>query len=41
MALRRGGVRVLANDDGFYFFDFESGRLDLSRTWSRIACARG
>jgi L-arabinonolactonase len=29
MALRRGGGAVLANDDGFYFFDFETGRLDL------------
>jgi len=29
MALRRGGGAVLANDDGFYFFDFDSGRLDL------------
>ena len=29
MALRRDGSAVLANDDGFYFFDFETGRLDL------------
>jgi sugar lactone lactonase YvrE len=29
MALRRGGGAVLANDDGFYFFDFDSARLDL------------
>jgi sugar lactone lactonase YvrE len=29
MALRRGGGAVLANDDGFYFFEFERGRLDL------------
>ena len=29
LALRRGGGAVLALDDGFYFFDFESGRLDL------------
>ncbi len=29
MALRRGGGAVLALDDGFYFFDFASGRLDL------------
>lgn len=29
LALRRGGGAVLALDDGFYFFDFESGRLEL------------
>ena len=29
MALRRDGGAVLALDDGFYFFDFASGRLDL------------
>jgi len=29
MALRRDGNAVLALDDGFYFFDFESGALDL------------
>jgi sugar lactone lactonase YvrE len=29
MALRRGGGAVLALDDGFYFFDFASGKLDL------------
>lgn len=29
MALRRGGGAVLALDDGFYFFDFDSGTLDL------------
>ena len=29
MALRKGGGAVLALDDGFYFFDFESGKLDL------------
>jgi sugar lactone lactonase YvrE len=29
MALRRGGGAVLALDDGFYFFDFDSGKLDL------------
>lgn len=29
MALRRGGNAVLALDDGFYFFDFKSGKLDL------------
>jgi sugar lactone lactonase YvrE len=29
MALRRGGGGVLALDDGFYFFDFDSGKLDL------------
>ena len=28
MALRRGGGAVLALDDGFYFFDFDTGRLD-------------
>lgn len=29
MALRRDGNAVLALDDGFYFFDFESGTLEL------------
>jgi sugar lactone lactonase YvrE len=29
MALRRGGGGVLALDDGFYFFDFATGRLEL------------
>jgi L-arabinonolactonase len=29
MALRRGGGAVLALDDGFYFFDHDSGKLDL------------
>jgi len=29
LALRRGGGAVLALDDGFYFFDLASGRLDL------------
>jgi L-arabinonolactonase len=29
MALRRGGGAVLALDDGFYFFEFGSGKLDL------------
>ena len=29
MALRAGGGAVLALDDGFYFFDFETSRLDL------------
>jgi sugar lactone lactonase YvrE len=29
MALRRGGGAVLALDDGFYFFDFGSGKLEL------------
>ena len=29
MALRRGGGAVLALDDGFYFFDYVSGKLDL------------
>jgi L-arabinonolactonase len=29
LALRRGGGAVLALADGFYFFDFASGRLDL------------
>ena len=29
MALRKGGHAVLALDDGFYFFDFESGVLEL------------
>jgi len=29
LAIRRGGGAVLALDDGFYFFDFASGRLDL------------
>jgi L-arabinonolactonase len=29
MALRRGGGAVLALDDGFYFFDFATGKLDL------------
>lgn len=29
MALRRDGNAVLALDDGFYFFDFASGKLDL------------
>src|SRR4029078_11217562 len=31
MALRRDGGAVLALDDGFYFFDFDSGRPDLIR----------
>ncbi len=29
MALRKGAGAVLALDDGFYFFDFGSGKLDL------------
>ena len=29
LALRRSGGAVLALDDGFYFFDFDNGRLDL------------
>lgn len=29
LALRRGGGAVLALDDGFYFFDFRTGALDL------------
>ncbi|MBI4694734.1 MAG: SMP-30/gluconolactonase/LRE family protein [Gammaproteobacteria bacterium] len=29
MALRKDGGAVLALDDGFYFFDFDSGKLDL------------
>jgi sugar lactone lactonase YvrE len=29
LALRRGGGAVLALDDGFYFFDFERGGLEL------------
>src|SRR5580765_8345189 len=29
LALRRNGGAVLALDDGFYFFDFKDGRLDL------------
>ena len=29
LALRKGGGAVLALDDGFYFFDFETERLDL------------
>lgn len=29
MALRKDGGAVLALDDGFYFFDFDSGALDL------------
>lgn len=29
MALRQGGGAVLALDDGFYLFDFETSRLDL------------
>lgn len=29
MALRRGGGAVLALDDGFYFFDHATGKLDL------------
>jgi sugar lactone lactonase YvrE len=29
LALRRGGGAVLALDDGFYFFDFATGGLDL------------
>ena len=29
LALRKGGEAVLALDDGFYFFDFKSGKLDL------------
>ncbi|HVZ36942.1 MAG TPA: SMP-30/gluconolactonase/LRE family protein [Polyangiaceae bacterium] len=29
LALRRGGGAVLALDDGFYFFEFERGRLEL------------
>ena len=29
MALRRDGNAVLALDDGFYFFDFDSGALEL------------
>lgn len=29
MALRRDGNAVLALDDGFYFFDFATGKLDL------------
>jgi len=29
IALRKDGGAVLANDDGFYFFNFDSGELDL------------
>ena len=29
IALRQGGGAVLALDDGFYFFDFDSGQLEL------------
>ncbi len=29
LALRRDGGAVLALDDGFYFFDFKTGKLDL------------
>jgi sugar lactone lactonase YvrE len=29
LALRRNGGAVLALDDGFYFFDFKTGKLDL------------
>lgn len=29
MALRKNGGAVLAMDDGFYFFDFKSGKFDL------------
>jgi sugar lactone lactonase YvrE len=29
LALRRGGGAVLALDDGFYLFEFDSGRLEL------------
>ncbi len=29
IALRKDGGAVLANDDGFYFFDFDSGELEL------------
>jgi len=29
MALRRGGGAVLALDDGFYFYDFDRGRIEL------------
>ena len=29
LALRRDGGAVLANDDGFYFFDFDTGALEL------------
>ncbi len=29
LALRKKGGAVLALDDGFYFFDFKSGKLDL------------
>jgi len=29
LALRKDGGAVLALDDGFYFFDFDSGKLDL------------
>jgi L-arabinonolactonase len=30
VALRKDGNAVLANGDGFYFFDFESGELELT-----------
>jgi hypothetical protein len=29
LALRKDGGLVLANDDGFYFYDFETEKLDL------------
>ncbi len=29
MALRKGGGAVLALDDGFYFYDYQGGKLDL------------
>jgi sugar lactone lactonase YvrE len=29
LALRQGGGAVLALDDGFYFYDFDAGRLEL------------
>ena len=31
LALRRDGSAVLALDDGFYFFNFDTGKLDLIR----------
>src|SRR5262245_41679780 len=40
MALRRDGGAVLALADGFYVFDFDSGRLDVIRRLDEPARSR-
>ena len=39
IALRQGGGAVLALDDGFYFFDFDTGALELIELIGSDECA--